>query len=314
MFIKNEWKVIDHIFKPVGQYFWNYSHAQVPLPYLHPNGTLRIFYATRDENSCSCTSFIDVNPLKPEEIIYTHNKPVLSKGKRGLFDDSGTMPSCLVSYNEKLFLYYTAWNVNKSTSYRLSIGIAVSTDHGMSFRKIFNGPILDRDVNDSIWVGQPWVIIENGIWRMWYLSCSKIEVINNHPEPFYNIKYAESKDGLSWTRSNIVCIDFDFINGIDAIGRPCVFKESGKYKMFYSIRNANGYRTDKLAAYKIAYSESVDGLSWQRKQFLFQSETAIPWAQKMQEYASFYSFKGNRFLLFNGDGFGYTGFGYAMGI
>ena len=31
---------------------------------------------------------------------------------------------------------------------------------------------------------------EKDVWKMWYLSCEKIEIINHHPEPFYNIKYA----------------------------------------------------------------------------------------------------------------------------
>ena len=43
------------------------------------------------------------------------------------------------------------------------------------------------------------VIIENDLWRMWYLSCTKWEIREGKPSPNYNIKYAESKDGIHMT-------------------------------------------------------------------------------------------------------------------
>lgn len=300
------------IFKPEGNKPWSKSHAQVPFAYQLNDETIRIFYATRDADSCSSVCFIDVNAEKPNKILYKHDKPVLSKGNAGSFDDSGTMPSWFVNHNGRILLYYTGWNKSETASYRLSIGLAVSEDDGMNFSKVFNGPIMDRSINDPIWVGQPCVLKENGEWKMWYLSCEKIEIINNHPEPFYNVKYATSKDGINWIRTNDICIDFEF-GKIDAIGRPCVFRENGLYKMFHSDRKAIGYRKDKESAYHISYSESEDGIVWERQnnvKGLNKSDDG--WDSMMMEYCTTYVHGFQRYLIYNGNGFGASGFGYAI--
>lgn len=273
---------------------------------------VRIFYATRDANSCSAVSFIDVAAKDPSKILYQHDQPVLEKGNPGSYDDSGAMPSWFVPHKDKIYLYYTGWNRSESASYRLSIGLAVSEDGGKTFHKPFKGPIMDRSINDPVWVGQPCVFKEGNQWKMWYLNCEKIEMIDGHPEPFYNVKYATSNDGIHWERNNQVCIDFNF-GTIDAIGRPCVYHENGIYKMLHSNRKAKGYRTDKNAAYTIGYSESKDGIVWNRLDHLAGIEKSEEgWDSLMIEYCTTYQHDGKRYLIYNGNGFGATGFGYAL--
>ncbi len=306
------WEKKGHVYKPEGNLSWSKTHAQVPFAFPLDDEKVRIFFSTRDEDSCSSTTFIDVDAKDPSKILYIHDKPVLQKGARGSFDDSGTMPSWFVKDGDKLFLYYTAWNKSVEASYRLSIGLAVSYDNGVTFEKMFKGPILDRNINDPIWVGQPCVLKEGNIWKMWYLNCEKIEMIDDHPEPFYNVKYAESKDGIHWVRENKISIDFEF-GTIDAIGRPCVYKEDGIYKMFHSNRRALGYRDDKEASYSIGYSESIDGITWKRldqKAGIEKSDEG--WDSLMNEYCTTYEHNGIRYLIYNGNGFGASGFGYAV--
>ncbi|MBR9847112.1 MAG: hypothetical protein GYB35_13860 [Algicola sp.] len=308
------WEKKGLIFKPKDNQTWSISHAQVPFALYLKDDLLRIFYATRDKDSSSSVCFIDVDPQEPSKILYEHNTPVLSKGTPGTFDDAGTMPSWFLFDRNKLYMYYTGWNKSASASYRLSIGLAVSEDQGRSFKKLYKGPIMDRAKYDPIWVGQPCVIKEDDIWKMWYLNCEKIEMINDHPEPFYNIKYAHSKNGVDWERTNDVCIDFDF-GKIDAIGRPCVYKEDGIYKMIHSNRKAIGYRNDKLASYSIGYSESKDGISWKRLDHLAGiAKSKQGWDSVMMEYCTTYINQGKRYLIYNGNGFGASGFGYAIQI
>ena len=299
-----------HIFKPDNRYPWSHTHAQVPFPYLHPEGFLRIFYATRDLESRSSVCFIDVNPERPFEILYAHDKPVLSKGEPGFFDDSGTMPSWFIKIEDRLYMYYTAWNKSKEASYRLSIGVAESYDNGVTFKKIYLGPILDRSINDLIWVGQPSILYKDKSFKMWYLSCDNIKYINGHPEPYYSVKYADSIDGIVWNRENRVCIDFELESDFNAIGRPFVFFENGVYKMFFSYRSARDYRTDPNKSYKIGFGESKDGLIWGNFKMIdfIKNED---WFSVMQEYASFININTKKYLFFNGNGFGQTGFGYA---
>lgn len=309
-----KWDKKGLIFKPKGDKDWSLSHAQVPFALPISDEVVRIFYSTRDKESCSSVCFIDVESKNPSNIIYEHDQPVLSKGDLGTFDDSGTMPSWFIFNEGKLYLYYTGWNKSTSASYRLSIGLAVSDDLGKTFTKLFKGPILDRNIDDPIWVGQPCVIKEDDLWKMWYLSCEKIELVDNHPEPFYNVKYATSKDGINWERNNQVCIDFDF-GIIDAIGRPCVYKEDNIYKMLHSNRKAVGYRKDKEASYSIGYSESENGIDWKRlDDQVGISKSSEGWDSIMNEYCTTYKYEDKRYLLYNGNGFGASGFGYAIQI
>jgi hypothetical protein len=85
------------------------------------------------------------------------------------------------------------------------------------------------------------------------------------------------------------------------------------YKMLHSNRKAIGYRDDKDAGYCIGYSESEDGIHWNRLDDLAgitKSETG--WDSLMNEYCSTYLYKGVRYLIYNGNGFGESGFGYAV--
>lgn len=309
--MKNDWIKKGLIYKPTGEFSWSKTHSQVPFAHILNKDTIRFFFATRDELSQSSVGFIDSDIENPEKIKHISSQPSFQKGSPGRFDDTGTMPSWFLNHQDKLYLFYTAWNKSETASYRLSIGIAESTDNGISFNRLFNGPILDRSIHDPIWVGQPCVMIENGTWRMWYLSCEKIEYINEHPEPFYNVKYAESKNGILWERKNKICIGFDFF--IDAIGRPCVYKENGIYKMLYSYRNAHGYRNDPTKSYRIGYAESNDGIDWVRKDEMIDlKKNATDWESVMQEYCTTYVHKDKRYLVYNGNGFGQSGFGYAV--
>jgi hypothetical protein len=300
------------IFKPSGEYSWSKTHAQTPFAYKLDADTIRVFFATRDDQSRSSVSFIDVNSKNPQEVKYVHNEPVLQKGEQGSFDDSGTMPSWFLKHEGKLYLYYTAWNKSQEASYRLSIGLAVSTNDGNSFTKMFKGPVLDRSIYDPIWVGQPCVLIEEGIWKMWYLSCEKIEVIDGHPEPFYNVKYATSYDGVNWNRSNQICIDFE-PSHTDAIGRPCIWKHVHMYYMLHSNRLANGYRSDTDSSYRLVLSESRDGIHWSRREdFYLEKDGSDMWDGIMNEYTSVMPTEnsGEYFVFYNGNGFGASGFGH----
>ncbi|MEL6535477.1 MAG: hypothetical protein AAFQ98_08700 [Bacteroidota bacterium] len=306
-----KWIKQGHIYTSPGTQPYSKSHAQVPFAFKTDEDRLRIFFATRDERSRSSVGYIDVNPAQPSQILGEYTQPCFQHGASGYFDDSGTMPSWFLEVDGALWLYYTAWNRSQEASYRLSIGLAVSHDLGKTFERMFQGPILDRGPYDPIWVGQPCVIRERNRWKMWYLSCQKIEYINNHPEPFYNVKYAESEDGIHWHRTEDVCIDFS--ETVDAIGRPCVWQEDGKYYMLHSNRQALGYRDNPEHSYRIQASSSTDGIRWSPVTDFYGLERSNEgWDSVMNEYCTTYVHEGTRYLIYNGNGFGASGFGYAV--
>mgnify|MGYP001246220586 CR=1 FL=1 len=306
------WNKKSHIFKVDGNFGWMHSHAQVPFGYLVDSNTLRIYYATRDKINRCVATFIDVDPSDPSKIKYIHGDICLGLGKIGMFDERGAMISCVVEHQNLLYMYYTGWNIGVDTPYRLSIGIAVSDDGGITFKRYSDGPIMDRSIYDPGYCCTPYVLKIGGIWKMWYLSGVKWEIINNHPEPYYHVKYAESKDGIIWYRRGQVSLDFD--EEIDAIGNHTVIFEDNIYKMYYSYRKVTeDYRTNPESAYRLGYALSKDGITFTPRNDLFEINGAREtWEKTMNAYPRVYDHNDKRYIFYNGNGFGRSGFGYAI--
>ena len=91
-----------------------------------------------------------------------------------------------------------------------------------------------------------------------------------------------------------------------------MFKEDDVYYMLYSYRGSVDYRTSAETSYRLGMATSTDGVSWVRRD----DEIGIKFSEDgrdsmMMEYCATYKVNGRRFLLYNGNGFGRTGFGYA---
>lgn len=282
---------------------WTVSHGALPTAEQIDDDVYRIYFAGRDKQNRSRPGYILIDIHRPRELLFLTDKPILECGPPGNFDDSGIMPSWVVEHENTKYLYYAGWNRSVSVPFRNAIGLALSEDGGKTFRKYAQGPILDRSIYDASFVGASCVLIEPGLWRMWYLSCIGWGFDAGGPKHRYHIKYAESNDGIHWARNGVVCIDFKSSEEY-AISRPSVLKEDGLYKMWYSFR---GQR------YRIGYAESGDGLHWERKDEqagINVSESG--WDSEMIEYPFVFDHKGERYMLYNGNGYGKTGFGLAV--
>lgn len=299
------------IFKPDNNFEWMFSHASIPIADRVNDKVLRIYFSTRDKEGRSFPTYIEVDGHNPQNILRLSEKPLLSLGKLGTFDDNGITLSWIVTHKDKKYLYYIGWNPQVTVSYRLSIGLAISTDGGLTCTKYSEGPILDRSIEEPYFNTAPCVLIDSGLWKMWYVSCTGWTIERGKTEPLYLIRYAESQDGISWRKHNVNCIDYKFSK--EGIGRPCVIKEDGVYKMWYCYRGSVDYRTNKEQSYRIGYAESTDGINWIRKD----EEAGIDrsdagWDSEMMAYPYVYEHKGMKYMLYNGNGFGESGFGYAV--
>jgi hypothetical protein len=299
------------IFRPDSNFEWMSHHACVPIADKVSDEVLRIYFGPRDRYNRTVTTFIEVEADNPSNVLYVHDRPVLSLGKLGTFDDSGAMPTCIVNHSGRKYLYYVGWNRGVTVPYRNSVGLAVSKDGGLTFKRAYEGPVVDRTHMEPYFTASPYVIIDGETWKMWYASCTGWVVVHDKPEPLYQIKYAESRDGVQWIRNNITCIKYKFDG--EANARPCVIKEGGIYKMWYCYRGSVDYRTNKEQSYRIGYAESTDGINWIRKD----EEVGIDrsedgWDSEMMEYPYVYEHKGKMYMLYNGNVFGESGFGYAV--
>ncbi|OOE39543.1 hypothetical protein BZG06_15700 [Salinivibrio kushneri] len=297
-----KWRKLGRIFCPSGETEWMKTHAAVPIAEHVEGDIFRIYFSSRDLDNRSFTGCLLLDIKKPNKIISLSSNPVLKPGWIGEFDDSGAMATWLCSYKGKKYLYYIGWNLGVTVPFRNSIGLAIDDNKG-KFCRFARGPVLDRTPREPHFTASCCVIPGDDKWRMWYLSCTEWLIIDGKVEHRYHIKYAESKDGLSWDRRGHVAIDFASSTEL-AISRPSVIWDDGKWKMWYS------YRGD---SYRIGYAESQDGISWTR----IDSHCGIDvstsgWDSEMIEYPFVFDHGGKKYMLYNGNGYGRTGFGLAV--
>lgn len=286
-----------------------FTHAAIPFVIKLSENKFRIFFSSRNPIGLSFPFYADFNFEGTFELIGI-SEELMSLGELGTFDDRGIMPSCLTAFHDKLFLYYIGWNPQVSVSYRLSIGLSISGDGGQTFERYSKGPIMDRSLNEPYFNTAPCVLYENGLWKMWYISCTGWKTIKNYPEPQYHVKFASSKDGIYWDKKDIVCLDYN--EKMEAIGRPSVIKLFEIYLMFFSYRKLEDYRTNPQQSYKIGLAVSKDGLNWEITHTpLLNMEVLSEWDNQMQEYCCPTIIKDNLYIFYNGNGFGKSGIGYT---
>jgi predicted GH43/DUF377 family glycosyl hydrolase len=305
-----DWKKHKLIFRPSGELAWMRTHAQLPTPFWTSDRKLRIYFGTRDANNRTSTVFLEVDPESPTEVLRVHDVPVLPLGALGCFDDVGVMPGSLVAIESKTYFYYTGWNTSTTVPYRLSIGLAISDDGGLTFHRPFEGPILDRTPREPYFCNSPCVLFDGGIWRMWYNSATEWLVVRGRPEPRYLFRYAESNDGFEWRRSSEIAVGYTSPD--EAIARPWVVKDESGYRMWFSARSVRDYRSVQQQSYRMGYAESTDGISWQRKDECVQLPLSTTgWDSEMIAYPTVFDVENRRYVLYNGNGFGASGFGIA---
>jgi hypothetical protein len=291
------------VFTPHAQSDWMITHAAVPFADWIGDDRFRVYFSGRDERNRAEVGYFEIDIKSPEQIIYLHNEPVIALGPLGAYDDSGAIGSWIVNVAGRKYFYYSGMTLGVTVPFYFYLGLAISEDNGRTFHKLSEAPILDRCGADPYLTGHACVFNEESIWRMWYVSGQRWDSQHDQPKHYYHIKYAESVDGLVWDRRGIVCIDFSSANEY-AIARPCVVRENGAYKMWYSYRGES---------YGIGYAESLDGIKWQRKD----KEAGIDvspsgWDSEMIEYAHVFDHQGERYMLYNGNGYGKTGIGLAV--
>jgi predicted GH43/DUF377 family glycosyl hydrolase len=302
-----KWRKLGKIFCANKNSDWMYSHAMIPIAEHIDDDYFRIYFSSRDRWNRGHGAYIEIDIKNPHKILVLSKTPVIEPGELGCFDDSGALPNALVRYKNEKFLYYTGINLGVTVKIRNSIGLAKWDEKHRKFIRCFKGPIIDRTKNEPHFVATPEVKYENGKFRAWFTSCVKWEIVNGVAKHFYHIKYAESKDGINWERSGLVAIDFrdefEYAQGV-----PRVLCDNNYYRMWFCAR-----ATSVSSNYRICYAESHDGIVWKRKD----KDVGIDisksgWDSEMICYPFVFDHKGKRYMLYNGNGYGKTGFGLAV--
>jgi predicted GH43/DUF377 family glycosyl hydrolase len=294
------WRKLGRVFCPESLAPWMRSHAANPVAEVLDDRLCRVYFSTRDGSNRSSIAYLELDPREPTRPLRVAEEPVLSPGRVGTFDDSGASMGCLVLAGGVRHLYYLGWNLGVTVPWRNSIGLAVSRNGG-PFVRISEAPVLDRGHADPFSVSYPWVLVERGRWRMWYGS--NLDWGPEQTDMAHLIKYAESDDGIAWRREGRIAIPFKSPDEY-AMSKPCVLKDGARYRMWYSYRGS---------AYRIGYAESDDGLSWRRlDERSGIGVSAEGWDSEAVCYPCVFDCAGQRYMLYNGNRYGLTGFGMAV--
>ena len=155
-------------------------------------------------------------------------------------------------FGEGYLMYYTGQWWDHTGGYS-KIGLARSAD-GIHFTRVQREPIMVPEADfEGASVMNPFVMYENGKFRMWYAAGETYE-----PNV---ICYAESKDGIHWDKypgNPIFCGNPEKEYEQARIGACHVLPEDDGYLMFYI-----GYRDIHTAC--VCAARSKDGITnWER--------------------------------------------------
>ena len=227
-------------------------------------------------------------------------------GKAGSFDDNGVVPISILKKGSQIYLYYVGFQLGVQIPYYMFGGLAISNDGGKTFERYSDSPVLDR-TGDEIYARCGINVIQDeGKYKMWYIGSNKEgwTMSGGKLRPLYIMKYTESLDAVHWNEKPIQCLEYKNEDE-HGFGRPYVWRDGEKLKMFYSIRTYS-------RGYYIGYAESKDGVNWERKDELAGIDLGEnSWDDKNMSYPYIYKYNNHVYMFYNGNGCGKTGFGYA---
>ena len=274
----------------------------------------RIYFAGCDRDNLSRVLAVDVDPTRHMQVVAEHFEPLLELGQIGAFDFSGTIPSCALRVQDQVWLYYFGAHLRKEVRAGTAIGLAVSDD-GLTFRRAYEGPVLGPGPLDPFLTASPCVVAGAGGYRMWYVSGMPWirAQAGVQLDPTCGIRMALSADGRLWSPDTMAVIDPLEPRAV-GLARPWIADSPDGLQLWYSRRGSD-YREGGESPYRMAHVR-IDAASGR--------VTGTPLAVHfenppqpgdfddwMQAYSCVLPSGPDLIMLYNGNGFGRTGIGWA---
>ena len=297
-----KWEKRGLIFGAAERSAWMNNSALQPTPIILDD-RIRVFCGFRDKDGIGRVGYVDLNPDNPSEVIGYSENPCLDIGKPGCFDDNGVVPCAVTRVDDKIYLFYAGYNLGHHVRMTIFCGLAISEDDGKTFVRTSNVPIMDRTNNEFLFRVIHTAIKTNSGWLLYYGAGNHFLQGKKKTLPVYEVERLEVTElgELSKEGEKVVCNEGDEYR----VGRPYVVKDGDVWRMFFGGGS-------EAITYKLAYAESKDGKKWTRmddKLNLHCSDKG--WDSEMMAYPSFVRYKDKAYLFYNGNNYGYDGFGYA---
>lgn len=280
------------------------THASNPVPVLLSGDTFRIFYSARDSMNRSSVGALDFN-LVEKKIVNIHKKPIVIHGDQTSFFSAGISLGNYYEFNNKKSISFMGWRTMDDGAWRGEIG-SFSLTQDLFLDEISTQPMIkiDKEI-DTISLSYPWILKTAPDQLVaWYGSTIGRDKRNN--EMVHVINQAYSSDASSWKKVGLA-LPYEKQKQ-QMFSRPCIFlNKSGVYEMWFSVRPGGG------ETYRIRHAESDDAKSWIHAKTPAKLDVSnAGWDSEMIEYPYVFRHKTNKYMLYNGNDFGKTGFGLAQ--
>lgn len=296
------WKKLGQLYCPESVHPKLATHAANPLAVLLEGDVYRVFFSGRDLENRSSVGFVDVDIVKCE-VVYIHDKPVFEHGPENSFYSHGVSIGNCYEANGQRYILFMGWQCPPGGHWRGDVGRLV-LEPDFSLRIDSEDPFMATDAIDPVSLSYPWVMQEeNGHYHMWYGSTVTWDAGNG--EMLHVLNHATSNDGDHWMRHGL---SVPYQLGVaQAFSRPTVVKDADGFHMWFS------YRSGTVQKYRIGYAISATGKQWELKlDDVGIDVSAEGWDSEMIEYPFVFDHKGERYMLYNGNGNGKTGIGLAL--
>lgn len=298
-----QWLKRGLIYGANGQNEWMNNSALQPTPIVIGD-VIRVFTGFRDKNGVGRVGYVDVDANDPARVLGVSETPCLDIGEPGCFDDNGVVPCAVTRVGDELYMFYAGYNIGYHVRMTIFCGLAISKDNGKTFKRYSKVPIMERTENETLFRVIHSAIKDERGWKMYYGAGDHFIQGIKKTLPVYEIKMLQigNFDELRKEGTYLLHNEGDEYR----VGRPYVIKDNGIYKMFFC-------KGTEEITYRLAYAESSDGVNWERmdeKLNLDLSESG--WDSEMMAYPAFVRYNEKGYLFYNGNNYGYDGFGYAI--
>lgn len=294
------WKKLGRIYTPRPLHDKLQTHAANPLP-VHLNGDLfRVFFSARDSDNRSSVGFVDID-IASHEIVRVCDRPAFVHGPDGSYYSHGVSIGNWYEAGGRRYILFMGWHIPEDGHWRGEIGrLRLADDFSLTLDG--ESPFIGLSADDPISLSYPWVMPDpSGGYHMWYGSTQTWDAGNN--EMLHVIRHAHSDDGHCW-RADRHTVPFS-LGVAQAFSRPTVVKDEAGYRMWFSCRSGTGQ------TYRIGHAMSDDARDWTMRPPAI-DVSAEGWDSEMIEYPYVFDHAGHRFMLYNGNGYGKSGFGLAI--
>jgi hypothetical protein len=273
------------------------DYSSNPVAISLSDSQIRIIFNSRDVENRSSIYSIDFFPEKLEP-DYDSVSLQHTYGEESSYFSHGISVGQLFSLDGQRRLSVMGWKNYRDKHWEGRVG-SISINENGDLMQLDPEPWMDLDSEDPISLSYPAIYTFNNSTKIWYGSTISWDTGNG--EMLHILKEATISEDGQIIKSNIEIPHI--LGSAQAFSRPAIVAIEKSHLMAYSYRgDGTKYRIGFILLEDFSSASHLGGIS--------PLLTSISeWESDMVEYPSFFRFKNQLFMLYNGNSFGKTGVG-----